>query len=205
MHHHRWRRAAVAVPALLALALNQPAQASPNRSVTAGAQIPADAFAFTGRINAACTYHIVAQGGDDNNPGTSVSSAWATPAKAVKTLRPGETACVHAGTYSVGTLDPVNAGSVNAPIALVGAPGEVRPVLRSTGTGPLLNFGARDAFWVVQGLDLDKAQRAGATVQVLGSPVSASDPSAGPAHHIAIRQDLIHGGMSGAAVLIRGS
>src|SRR4051794_9655068 len=202
MHHHRWRRAAVAVPALLALALNQPAQASPNRSVTAGAQIPADAFAFTGRVNAACTYHVVAQGGDDNNPGTSVSSAWATPAKAFRALRPGQTACVHAGTYGVGTLDPANAGTADAPIALIGAPGEARPVLRSTSTGALVNFGARDAFWVLQGLDLDKAQRAGATVQVLGSPVSTSDPSTGPAHHIAIRRNLIHDGMSGAAVLI---
>jgi hypothetical protein len=205
MHDHRWPRAALAVPALLALALPQLALATPNRSVTAGAQIAADAFTFTGRVNAACTYHVVAQDGDDNRSGTSVSTAWATPAKAFRALQPGQTACVHAGTYNVGTLDPENAGTADAPIALIGAPGEARPVLRSNGNGALLNFGARDAFWVVQGLDLDKAQRAGATVQVLGSPVSASDPSAGPAHHVAIRQNLIHDGMSGAAVLIRGS
>jgi len=110
---------------------------------------------------------------------------------------------VHAGTYDVGTLDPRNSGTVTAPIALLGTPGEARPVLRSTSDGNLLSFGPRDAYWVVQGLDLNKNQRNGATVQVLGSPTSTADPTAGPAHHLAIRNSLIRDGKSGAAVLVR--
>lgn len=110
---------------------------------------------------------------------------------------------MHAGTYDIVTLDVGHSGRLDAPIALIGAPGEARPVVRSMSEGTLLSFGPRDTYWVVKGLDLNKNQRNGATVQVLGTPTSASDPSAGPAHHIAIRDNLIRDGKSGAAVLIR--
>src|SRR4051812_2646273 len=148
--------------ALLALLICAPAaQAAPDRSVSAGARIPADAFAFADHVSP-CTHHIAVNGSDANS-GTSVAAAWRTPPKAFGTLAAGQTACVHAGTYDAGTLDPVRAGTATAPIALVAAPGEARPVIRAAGDGPLLNFGSGDAYWVIRGLDLNKAQRGGAT------------------------------------------
>lgn len=90
---------------LLTFGVATPAQAAPDRSVTAGAQIPSGTFAFVNRMTIACSHHV-ATSGNDGNGGTSLSSAWRTPAKAVASLQPGQTACVHAGTYDVGTLDP---------------------------------------------------------------------------------------------------
>lgn len=187
---------------LFALTVVSPAHGAPDRSVTAGAQIPTAAFAFADRANGVCTHHV-ATSGSDANSGTSPTVAWRTLAKAVASLQAGHTACVHAGTYDTGTLDAARSGTSEAPIALMGAPGEARPVVRSVSDGSLLRFGPRDAYWVVKGLDLNKNQRNGATVQVLGSPVSTSDPSAGPAHHIAIRGNVIRDSKSGAAVLVR--
>jgi hypothetical protein len=187
---------------LFALTVVAPTQAAPDRSVSAGAQIPSGAFAFADKANPACTHHVATTGSDANS-GTSATSAWRTLTHAVALLQAGQTACVHTGTYTTGTLDPAHRGTENAPIALVGAPGEARPVVRGVSDGTLLRFGPRDAYWVVRGLGLDKNQRDGASVQVLGSPGSTSDPSAGPAHHIAIRGNVIRDGKSGAAVLVR--
>jgi hypothetical protein len=187
---------------LLALTLVSPADGAPDRSVTAGAQIPSGTFAFADRANPACTHHV-ATNGSDANSGASATTAWRTLAKAVASLQAGQTACVHGGTYDTGALDAARSGTSEAPIALVGAPGEAPPLVRSVSDGSLLRFGPRDAYWVVKGLDLNKHQRNGATVQVLGSPISASDPDAGPAHHIVIRGNVIRDSKSGAAVLVR--
>jgi len=201
---HRCRQAQTlaGLAVLSALVAAAPAASAPDRSVTAGAQIPAGAFAFADKANPACTHHV-STAGSDGNSGTSAATAWRTPAKAVASLQAGQTACVHAGTYDSGTLDVARSGTADAPIALIGAPGEARPVVRSVSDGTLLRFGPHDAYWVVKGLDLNKNQRDGATVQVLGSPISTSDPSAGPAHHVAIRDNVIRDGKAGAAVLVR--
>jgi hypothetical protein len=196
------RSGAIASTALvLMLGIAQPAHAAPDRSVTAGAQIPSDTFSFADRA-AACTHHV-ALTGSDSNAGTTLTAAWRTPAKAVATLIAGQTACVHAGTYDVSSLAPSHSGTATAPIGLVAAAGETRPVLRAATDGSLLEFGPRDAYWVVRGLDLNKNAHDGAAVQVLGNVASATDPSAGPAHHIALRDNLIRDGKAGAAVLIR--
>ena len=187
------RSVLIALAASLAVA--PAAQAAPDRSVVAGANIPADAFAFAARANPSCTHHV-ATTGNDANSGTTLAAAWRTPAKAFAALGPGQTACVHAGTYDAAGLDPARSGTSEAPIAVVAAPGEARPVIRAGADGPLVSFGSGDAYWVVQGLDLNKAQRGGAAVQVLGSPGA-------PAHHVAVRQSVIRDGKSGAAVLVR--
>jgi Right handed beta helix region len=173
-------------------------------TVTPGVHIPSGTFTFAAPVTAGCTRHI-ATTGNDANDGITLATAWRTPGKAIATLRAGQTGCLHAGTYDVRTLDPAHAGTPAEPIRLVGAPEERRPVLRAASDGPLVNFGPRDAYWILQGLDLDKNQHDGATVQILGNPASPADPTAGPAHHIAIRTNLIHGGKGSAAVLIRHS
>jgi hypothetical protein len=178
----------------VALAASVPAAAAPDASVIAGAQIAAGTFDFAAN-GTACTHHVATTGSDANS-GTSAGSAWRTVAKAMATLHAGQTACVHAGTYDVGTLDPANSGTAAAPITIMGAPGESRPVLRGTNDSSLLRFGSGDAYWIVHGFDMNKNQRDGASVQVLG------DPSA-PVHHVAIRGNLIRDGKSGAAVLVR--
>ena len=177
------------------------APAAPDRSVPAGAQIPAGTFAFADMNAGACTHHI-SLAGSDASTGASPSAAWRNPAKAFAELTAGQSACVHAGTYDVGMLDPRFPGTGSAPITLRGTPGEARPVLRSTSDGPMVNFGSRDAYWILQGLDLTKNRRNGPTVQVLGTTPSAN-PADGPAHHLAIRDGVIRESMAGAAVLIR--
>ncbi len=86
----------------------------------------------------------VAVTGLDGNPGTA-ERPWRTLNYAVNRLRPGEAAYVHAGTYyervTIGSL--ASDGTATAPIHLMGAPGEARPVLRggdsksaTTGSSP---------------------------------------------------------------------
>jgi hypothetical protein len=73
----------------------------------------------------------VAPNGNDANPGTP-ERPWRTVQKAFRSLRPGETAIVRAGTY---TADHVmrRAGTAKAPITVKAAPGE-RPVLHAAST-----------------------------------------------------------------------
>src|SRR5687768_13805263 len=111
----------VALTVIVALAASGPAAAAPDASVTAGAQIPSGAFDFVSNANASCTHHV-ATTGDDANSGTSVSLPWRTPAKAMASLRAGQTVCVHAGTYDVGTLDPSASGTAAQPITVMAAP-----------------------------------------------------------------------------------
>jgi hypothetical protein len=170
--------------------------AAPDRSVVAGANIPSATFAFKNHTRT-CTHHVSTTG-NDSNVGSS-AAPWQTPAKAFATLRDGQTACIHAGTYDIaGPLNPLDSGTASAPISVIGAPGEARPVLRATRDSNLIEFGPGDSYWVVQGVTIDKNRHDDPAVQVLGSPTGA-----GPAHHIAIRNSAIRNSKSAAAVLVR--
>ena len=59
-------------------------------------------------VASAATYHVAANG-DDNNPGTQ-SQPWATIGKANRMLRAGDTVLIHAGTYHE-QIHPQNSGT----------------------------------------------------------------------------------------------
>ena len=127
-HRIRWQRISAGV-ALMAAGLSvstvTAVHAATDASVSAGATIPASAFGFVDQMRS-CTHHV-ATTGSDASMGTSLPAAWRTPGRALALLQPGQTACVHAGSYSVATLDPARSGTASAPIALVAAPGEIAP------------------------------------------------------------------------------
>lgn len=150
--------------------------------ITAGSQANAD-IAFAS-IAPAQIFHV-AKWGNDANAGTS-SAPWLTVAKAARTLLPGQAAYIHSGTYSenvtVGTRD----GTATAPIALMAAPGETRPVVQGIGDHSV--FAVSRAYWIIDGLDINAGGHQGAGVRVQGT------------HHVAIRNNIIHHGIGPNAV-----
>jgi len=177
---------------LVTLLAGGPAAAVPSPSVTAGAQAGPDAT-FLQHVTKPCTHHV-AMNGSDTNLGTTPQDAWRTIAKAMATLTQGQTACVHAGTqpYAEGRLEPANSGGAMQPIAIMAAPGEPRPRIMANGDVTMFSFGPNIGFWVVDGLDIDKDQKAGASFEILGG------------HHVLVNNNVIRNGKSGAAVLVRG-
>jgi hypothetical protein len=75
-----------------------------------------------------CT-HYVAPDGSDDNPGTD-EAPWQTVQHAADTAGPGDTVCIHAGTYSAGEEGVTFSlsGTADAPITFAAAPGEVATV-----------------------------------------------------------------------------
>jgi hypothetical protein len=74
----------------------------------------------------ACTHHV-GPDGDDSNPGTA-EAPWQTVQHAADTAEPGNTVCIHAGTYSAeeggSAVIFSRSGTADAPITFAAAPGE---------------------------------------------------------------------------------
>ncbi len=83
------------------------------------------AFAFSGaRPAIAETYHVaqVHPRASDENPGTG-ERPWKTISRAAKAMRPGDTACIHAGLYRE-AVRPERSGTPESPITYAAAGGE---------------------------------------------------------------------------------
>jgi hypothetical protein len=100
----------------------------------------------------------VSTSGSDGNPGTA-NQPWRTLNYAATRLRAGEAAYVHAGTYSerVSIGSSSADGTASAPISLMGAPGEAKPIIRGgdSKTGAMLRLQRR--YWVVSGFNIQAA------------------------------------------------
>jgi hypothetical protein len=171
-----------------AVAANPFASGSVDPNVVAGSQSAPD-MGYLSAVAAGCIRHITTAG-NDSSDGSTVSQAWRTLAKAMNALTPGQTACVHAGTYHEAQLLAPRAGTAAAPIAIKGAPGEPGPTIIATSDQSLLDFQPGIGYWLIEGLDVSKNETKGATVRVLGG------------HHIAVRNNVLRDGKSGAAVLL---
>ncbi len=155
-------------------------------SVSAGAQARPDTGFVTNVRD--CTHWVSAASGSDDNPGTA-SLPWATIGKALNSLTAGQTACVHAdGTYYEDQNRAANEGSASGPIAIKGAPGEPRPVVRSTADKPPFDLGPRADYWLIEGFEIDKATRDGNAVRVNGTD------------RVVVRNNLMRDGKGGAAM-----
>jgi hypothetical protein len=156
--------------------------------------------AFLGNVSD-CTHYVHKNG--DNTTGESLQTAWRTIAKAMQSLRAGQTACVSNDVYDEGPIVAAHSGTADHPIAVKPAPG-ASPIIRATSDKSLFDFQADGAnpaktsigYWLVEGLDINKQRHDGAGVRVEGD-------AAGHAHHIVIRNNRIHDGKTGAAVLVR--
>jgi hypothetical protein len=175
------------IAAMVLVSAAVPVSAAVDPTVRAGAQTSPD-DAFISRV-AACSRHV-ATSGNNANDGKTVQTAWRTLAKAMQSLTAGQTACVHSGTYQEAALRAVNSGTSVAPITIMGAPGEARPSVVATTDHSLFDVQPGIGYWVVQGFDINKNQTNGASVRVLGG------------HHVAVRNNVIRAGKSGAAVLL---
>ena len=123
-----WRGGLLAVGVLAAIVLGATARESADGGSTGGtatARPPEPLPPSRGR-----TFHV-SSGGKDANPGTR-ERPWRSVQRALDTLRPGERALVHAGTY-VQDLVAERAGTPRAPITIAAWPGE-RVVLRAAST-----------------------------------------------------------------------
>lgn len=78
----------------------------------------------------AAIYHV-SPSGNDGNPGTLVAP-WATFTKANTVLVAGDTAIIHAGTYSGQRIEPVHSGSPGHYITYKGATDEAMPVVTAS-------------------------------------------------------------------------
>ena len=148
-------------------------------TASVGAQsVPDVSFAD---VPPSAVFHV-APTGNDSSPGSS-AQPWRTVGKAVSTLRAGQAAWVHAGTYqeriqaTSGSAD----GTASAPIHLMAAPGE-HPVIRGGDSlhGPLVRIGR--SYWDLNGFTLDAAGSLAIGVHLEG------------AHHAMVRNCDIFGG-----------
>ncbi len=125
--------------------------------------------------------HVSTSGSDTTGTGTS-ANPWRTVARAVRSLSPGDTLYIHAGTYTDTEVDLAGEGAVNgtpsAPIVLKRAPGEARPVLRASGVGPVFTLNRN--YWVLSGLEVDGRYLRASAVVI---------PTA--AHHVTLRDSLV--------------
>ncbi len=146
---------------LAVLCLATGAQAAVNKDIAAGDRRTADSVqsqnAYASYVSPADKVVHVSTTGSDSTGNGSALRPWRTVARAVRGLAPGFTVHVHAGTYDATHVDLAGVaaldGTATAPITLRGAPGEARPVLKSNGSGPILNLNRR--YWIVDGLEFD--------------------------------------------------
>jgi len=96
---------------------------------------------------AASSTYYVSPSGSDSGPGT-LSSPWRTVAKALATLRAGDTLYVRGGTYveSIKSIK-ISQGTATAPIRVANYPGE-RPVIQG------LLWLQRPSYWTLDGINV---------------------------------------------------
>lgn len=127
----------------------------------------------------------VATTGVDTNPGTLIKP-WRTITKAARTLLPGQAAYVHAGLYTEHIAVSARDGTATAPIFLMGAPGEAKPIVRATLDRPI--FQVTRAYWIVDGFEIDGAGFKAQGIRMEGATFSTA------------RNNWVHGGSGPAAV-----
>lgn len=197
----------VAATAVLALiALPAPALAAP----TGVLGLPAGPVGATAAPDTAwlaavrpCTHYVdtAATNASDANPGTS-AQPWKTIRRAVDLLAPGQTGCVRAGTYPEGELRAVNSGTAANPIALrADGPVTIQPTAPVTAASAqtfVFESGSTPmGYWLLDGFAIDKAQRNGTGVWLLGG-------GSGLVQRVAVRNTVIRNGKAGSGVLVRG-
>ena len=94
--------------------------------------------------------HVDTGGSDETGDG-SMLKPFRSIAAAARAAKPGTAVYIHAGTYRGGLAFAALRGSASAPIWLMGAPGETRPIIRGGGEGLHL---VRPRYVVVSDLEI---------------------------------------------------
>ncbi|MGQ0505128.1 MAG: right-handed parallel beta-helix repeat-containing protein [Myxococcaceae bacterium] len=151
---------------------------------TAGASAQADlAFAAV----APKTLFHVATNGNDSNPGTQ-AAPWRTLGRAVQGLSAGQAAYVHAGTYVEHVDISRRDGTAAAPIVLMGAPGEAKPIIQASRNTAV--FRVTRAYWRVSGFEVN------------GNGVQGQGMRAEGGHHIVFSDNVVRDGSGGSAISV---
>lgn len=101
----------------------------------------------TGSATTATATYVVATNGSDSNPGTT-DRPLRTVAKGLRTVRPGGTLLIRAGTYAERIQNPtIAAGTAAAPVRVANFPGE-RPVISG------LLWLRSPSYWHLSGLNV---------------------------------------------------
>jgi len=95
----------------------------------------------------------VSRAGSDSNPGT-LRRPWRTIQKALRRLKPGETALVRAGIYSE-DLNISRTGSVSAPFTLAAYPGETVVLHAASTQGNTYPVEITGSYWRLHGLVIE--------------------------------------------------
>jgi hypothetical protein len=128
------------------------------------------------------------QAKDETNPGTR-DLPWKTIKHAAKTLRAGQAAHVHTGTYQEDNIVPDAAGEKNKPIWIMAAPGQQVVILgdsAKSATFMILNKN----WWIVDGFEINASGQKGQAIRVED------------AAHVMVKNVNVHHGVAGAAVAL---
>jgi len=149
-------------------------------------------------------YHVSTEG-DDGDPGT-FDAPWRTIQHAADTVQPGDTVCVHTGTY-VEDVTFSRSGTDGAPITFTAAPGEAVTIQGSLTLAPNTSYLSLIGF-AVQGFDIWGISLEGDNHHVLLSHLnvaggeagihftvgySGEDPQYGPVSDVILEDSIVHG------------
>jgi hypothetical protein len=130
-------------------------------------------------------------------PGTR-NQPWRTINRATATLKQGQTAYVHGGTYSE-RVKTLNNGTAAAPIWLLVAPGE-RALIKGNGTSgdPFIRITRQ--YWVVDGFEIDAGGSQNHAIRFQTDSTQGFN-----ANHAVVRNVKVHNGTGPAAVAFQGA
>jgi len=140
-------------------------------------------------------YYVSASGGNDDNNGTSETSAWKTIAKINdQTFHPGDSILFKSGETWKGQLNPKGSGSVGKPIIIDKYGTGASPAIDgegATGNGTVYLF--NQEYWEIRNLDLtDDAPNKGDRRGVFLAAASSGGPTGKVYHHLVVGNCHIH-------------
>ena len=145
-----------------------------------------------------CTRYV-STSGDDAKAGTSLATAWRNLDVAVPRLVKGDTLCVAAGTYDEDTIAAKASGTETDPIT-VRALGSTRPLIVSSSDTTVFDIhadqGRRLGYWLIDGVEIDEQQHAGASVRIEADRATATD--AARVDHVVVRNSVIGDSKAGS-------
>lgn len=136
-------------------------------------------------------------GSDTSNPGTR-DRPWKTIKKAAGTLKAGQVAYVHGGTYHERVITG-NSGTATAPIWLLEAPGE-SAVIKGNGTAGDPFIRVTRSYWIVDGFEIDAGDSQNHAIRFQTDSTQGFN-----AHHAVVRNVKVHNGRGPAAVSFQGA
>lgn len=141
------------------------------------------------------TTYYVDPNGNDNNPGTSTTTAWKTLEKVnATTFSPGDRILFKSGGVWTGTLQPKGSGAPGALIVIDKYDGDARPIIN--GGGPSNDFSTvllkDQSYWEINNLEVTNTTPQGPTYRLTGIRLECPKRPEQPYTNISIKNCYIH-------------